>query len=243
MTYCVGIAVNEGLVFVSDSRTNAGVDNVSTYSKMRRYGVPGERQFVICTAGNLATTQGVIAQIERDMRANEDVNLMTVGSVAEAASYLGALNLEQQKKNTGGGPVFEASLLLGGEVAGAPRNLFRIYAEGNYIETSHQTPFLQVGESKYGKPILDRVLSENTPLERAALCGLVSMDATMRSNLTVGPPIEVSIYNTGSLAPCRYVVYDEDSEFLRELKINWNQQIKQAFDRLPPMVWNEGDKS
>jgi len=243
MTYCVGIAVNEGLVFVSDSRTNAGVDNVSTYSKMRRYGVRGERQFVICTAGNLATTQGVIAQIERDIRDNAEVNLMNVSSVAEAASYVGALNLEQQKKNTGGGPVFEASLLLGGEVAGAPRRLFRIYAEGNYIETSNQTPFLQVGESKYGKPILDRVLSVDTPLERAALCGLVSMDATMRSNLTVGPPIEVSIYNTGSLAPCRCVVYDEDSEFLRELKSNWNRLIKQAFDQLPPVVWNEGDKS
>jgi putative proteasome-type protease len=243
MTYCVGIAVDEGLVFVSDSRTNAGVDNVSTYSKMRRYGVPGQRQFVICTAGNLATTQGVIAQVERDMRDDAEVNLMNVSSVAEAASYLGALNLEQQKKNTGGGPVFEASLLLGGEVAGAPRRLFRIYAEGNYIETSNQTPFLQVGESKYGKPILDRVLSVDTPLERAALCGLVSMDATMRSNLTVGPPIEVCIYTTGSLAPCRYVSYDEDSDFLRTLKSNWNQEIKEAFDRMPHMVWNDGEKS
>ncbi|XOV85559.1 MAG: peptidase [bacterium] len=241
MTYCVGIAVNEGLVFVSDSRTNAGVDNVSTYSKMRRYGVPGERQFVICTAGNLATTQGVIAQIERDMRDAAEVNLMNVTSVAEAASYVGALNLEQQKKNTGGGPAFEASLLLGGEVSGAACRLFRIYAEGNFIETSKQTPFLQIGESKYGKPILDRVLSEKTPLERAALCGLVSMDATMRSNLTVGPPIEVVTYTAGSLAPCRYVSYGEDSLFLRNLKSNWNQEIKAAFDRLPPIDWADGD--
>lgn len=240
MTYCVGIAVNEGLVFISDSRTNAGVDNVSTYGKMRSYGVPGERQFVICTAGNLATTQGVIAQIERDMRDAAEINLMNVDSVAEAAGYVGALNLAQQKKNTGGGPVFEASLLVGGEVAGAQARLFRVYAEGNYIETSSQTSFLQIGESKYGKPILDRVLSMDTTLDRAALCGMVSMDATMRSNLTVGPPIELCVYTRGSLQLGRHVSFDEDNDFLRDLKNNWNELINQAFDRLPPISWTDG---
>lgn len=240
MTYCVGIAVNEGLVFISDSRTNAGVDNVSTYSKMRCYGVPGERQFVICTAGNLATTQGVIAQIERDMREGSSTSLLNVGSVAEAATYVGALNLEQQNKNTGGGPAFQASLLVGGEVSGAQARLFRVYAEGNYIETSSQTSFLQIGESKYGKPILDRVLAMDTALDSAALCGMVSMDATMRSNLTVGPPIEVCVYSRGSLLLGRHVSYDEDNDFLRDLKNNWNEQIKQAFDRLPPISWTDG---
>ncbi len=150
------------------------------------------------------------------------------------------LNLEQQKKNTGGGPVFEASLLLGGEVAGAQARLFRIYAEGNYIETSSQTSFLQIGESKYGKPILDRVLSMDTSLDRAALCGMVSMDATMRSNLTVGPPIEVCVYVRGSLQAGRHVSYDEDNKFLRDLKNNWNEQIEEAFDRLPPISWTDG---
>jgi putative proteasome-type protease len=118
--------------------------------------------------------------------------------------------------------------------------LFRIYAEGNYIETSSQTSFLQIGESKYGKPILDRVLSMDTSLDRAALCGMVSMDATMRSNLTVGPPIEVCVYVRGSLQAGRHVSYDEDNKFLRDLKNNWNQQIEEAFDRLPPISWADG---
>ena len=239
MTYCVGICVRNGLVFASDSRTNAGVDSVSEYSKMYSFGVPGERQFTICTAGNLATTQGVISQIERDIRNEVQTNLMTVRSVADAASYIGALSLSQQEKNTGGGPVFEASFLLGGEVLGAKCRLFMIYSAGNYIESSRQTPYLQVGESKYGKPILDRVIKTTTNLEEAALCALVSMESTIRSNLTVGPPVELQVYQCGSLLPGQYTSFPVDSRYWRKLKKSWNVEVRNAFGRLPPVDWNE----
>ncbi|MDH3509114.1 MAG: peptidase [Gammaproteobacteria bacterium] len=243
MTYCVGICVRSGLVFASDSRTNAGVDSVSEYSKMYSFGVPGERQFTICTAGNLATTQGVIAQIERDIRNEVETNLMTVRSVADAATYVGALSVAQQEKHTGGGPVFEASFLLGGEVLGSKCRLLMIYPAGNYIESSAQTPYLQVGESKYGKPILDRVITTSTPLEEAALCALVSMESTIRSNLTVGPPVELQVYQAGGLLPGQYTSFTADSTYWRKLKKSWNAELRSAFSRLPPVDWLERDSS
>jgi putative proteasome-type protease len=243
MTYCVGICVRAGLVFASDSRTNAGVDSVSEYSKMYSFGVPGERQFTICTAGNLATTQGVISQIERDIRNEVETNLMTVSSVADAATYVGALSVAQQGKHTGGGPVFEASFLLGGEVLGSKCRLLMIYPAGNYIESSAQTPYLQVGESKYGKPILDRVITTSTPLEEAALCALVSMESTIRSNLTVGPPVELQVYQAGGLLPGQYTSFTVDSRYWRKLRKGWNAEVRSAFSRLPPVDWLESDSS
>lgn len=238
MTYCVAITVDQGLVLVSDSRTNAGVDNVSTYSKMRSFGVPGERQFIICAAGNLATTQSVLQQVERDIAAAAEVNLMNIATVSDAASYLGRISVERQKQ-TPGGPKFEASFLIGGEVAGARCRSFMVYPEGNYIASSPQTPYLQIGEVKYGKPILDRCIEAQMSLDAAVMCALLSMDATTRSNLTVGPPIEVSAYQGGSLQPSRYVRFGEDSDYLRRLRRTWNQELRAAVDRLPPIDWNE----
>ncbi len=241
MTYCVGINVNEGLVLVSDSITNAGVDSVSEYSKMSTYGRPGERQFILCGAGNLATTQGVITKIERDIRDSIEPNLMSVATVSDAADYIGAISLQQQELNTGGGPTFEASFLLGGEVLGAKMRLYLIYPAGNHIETSSRTPFLQIGESKYGKPILDRVVMMKTPLEEAALCALVSMESTMRSNLTVGPPVELQAYRAGSLQPGQYTAFTGDSRFWRKLRSSWNSEVREAFRRLPRVDWLEVD--
>jgi putative proteasome-type protease len=238
MTYCLGIAVQEGLVFVSDSRTNAGVDNVSAYSKMYSYGVPGERQFFICASGNLATTQGVITQIERDMRKPSATSLLSVSSVADAAAYIGAISRAEQEKNTGGGPIFEANFLVGGEVAGARCRLFMIYPQGNYIQSSRQTPFLQIGESKYGKPILDRIVNMAMPLNQAALCALVSMEATLRSNLTVGPPIELNAYAAGSLQPASYRSFGDEDTYMRDLKLSWDALLQEAFERLPQINWN-----
>ena len=239
MTYCVGINVQAGMVFASDSRTNAGVDSVSEYSKMYSYGRPGERQFIVCTSGNLATTQSVIGRVERDIRDEKETNLMTVGSVTEAADYIGAINVEQQSSNTGGGPAFEASFLVGGEIFGAKMRLYLVYPEGNYIETSSRTPFLQIGESKYGKPILDRVIMMDTPLEEASLCALVSMESTIRSNLTVGPPVELQIYTAGSLEPGQYTSFSADSRYWRKLRKSWNAEVREAFRRLPPVDWTE----
>ena len=241
MTYCVGITVDAGLVFATDSRTNAGVDSVSEYSKMYSYGKPGDRQFVLCTAGNLATTQSVITKIERDIRDAVEPNLMTVRSVSDAASYVGAVSVKEQAKHTGGGALFEASFLLGGEILGARCRLFLIYPAGNHIETSTQTPYLQIGESKYGKPILDRVIMLKTSLEEAALCALVSMESTIRSNLTVGPPVELQVYHAGSLEPGQYTTFTADSRYWRKLKRSWNSEVREAFRRLPPVDWLETD--
>ena len=210
MTYCVGIKLNEGLVMVSDSRTSAGVDNISTYSKMWRYGVPSERQFILCSAGNLATTQAVVAQIERDIKDNAKINLLNVSSLSQASEYIGRVNIECQQQNTGGGPVYESTFLLAGEIMGDKHGLYLIYSQGNYIESSDHVPFLQIGETKYGKPILDRVIQAETSLDQAALCGLVSMDATIRSNLTVGPPIEVAVLSAGILQDSRYLSFNEN---------------------------------
>jgi putative proteasome-type protease len=236
MTYCLAIQLDEGLVFISDSRTNAGVDQISTYSKMHTFGVDGERQFCLLTSGNLATTQGVLNQIRQDIAQAAPVSLLTLGTIEEAADYVGQLSVLQQKK-TGHRPDFEASVLFGGQIRGSPPKVVLIYPQGNHISTSRTTPFLQSGESKYGKPILDRILKPDTALRTAVLCGLVSMDSTMRSNVTVGPPIEVLAYRTDSFVMANRLVLEEDSDYLRELKRNWDERLKDAFRSLPPPTW------
>lgn len=238
MTYCVAIHVNAGLVFVSDSRTNAGVDSVSTYSKMYTFGAPNDRQLVILSAGNLATTQGVINQIKRDIKRQAPVNIMTVPSLIDASDYLGEINLAEQQKHSGSGSGFEASFIIGGQIQGNDSSIHMVYPQGNHITTSGHTHYLQIGEGKYGKPVLDRILEPELNLETAALCALVSMDSTMRSNLTVGPPIDLLIYQADSLQPGRHYNYDADSAYLRELKKNWDINLKEAFNRLPPVSWS-----
>ena len=238
MTYCLGIKVDQGIVMVSDSRTSAGVDNISVYSKMWRFGVPGQRQFALCSAGNLATTQSAIAILERDIKDKAATSLLTVRDMNEASEYIGRVNVESQQQNTGGGAIYETTFLLAGEIAGAENGLYMIYSQGNFIASSAQVPFLQIGEAKYGKPILDRVIKPDTPIERAALCGLVSMEATIRSNLTVGPPVEVCLLDTGSLQPGRYLRFDEDSTYLADLRNAWNQLMQESFDKLQPLVFN-----
>lgn len=238
MTYCVAIMVDNGLVFLSDSRTNAGVDNISTYSKMHRFGNPGERQFVILSAGNLATTQGVIAHIKRDISQQAPVNLMTVSHMTDAADYLGELSLVQQEKLTGGGATYEASFIIGGQISTGTPSIYLVYPQGNHITTSGNTVYLQIGESKYGKPVLDRILAPDVSLETASLCALVSMDSTMRSNITVGPPIELTLYHRDSLTPGNYYLYEEGSEYLKELKKSWDRNLKDAFNSLPQVAWS-----
>ncbi len=239
MTYCVAISVNAGICFISDSRTNAGVDNVSTYSKMHTFGRDGDRQIALLSAGNLATTQGVIGQLEKDIRQSKRQNLLTIATLEDAADYVGEINVAQQEKHTGGGASYEASFIIGGQIAGEDHKAFLVYPQGNHITTSADTPFIQIGESKYGKPILDRIISLESALDTAAVCGLVSMDSTMRSNLTVGPPIEVLIYETNSLLVGRRYRYEESSEYLREINRSWDARLKEAFATMPPISWSE----
>ncbi|WP_341936490.1 peptidase [Marinimicrobium sp. C2-29] len=238
MTYCLAINTENGLVFCSDSRTNAGVDQVSTYSKMYRFGVEGERQFMVLSAGNLATTQAVVSRLKKDVKEEAEVSLLTVESMSDAAEYLGEVNRAQQEKHSdnNGSKGFEASFIIGGQVRGDKPRVMMVYPAGNHITTSKDTRYLQIGESKYGKPILDRILTAKTDLHTAALCALVSMDSTMRSNLTVGPPIELIIYEKDSFS-IQHNRFDEDDEYLRELKKAWDARLVEAFVKLPPIVW------
>jgi putative proteasome-type protease len=240
MTYCVGIRLDEGLVFCSDSRTNAGPDRVSTYSKLHRLSVPGERQLMLMTAGNLATSQAVIAQIERDLREDADFNVRKAQYVSDVADYVGELGLREQTKYSSGGPNAgfnaEATYILGGQIKGQPTELYMIYPEGNHITSSEQYPFLQIGETKYGKPILDRIIRRETPHEIAMRCALVSMDSTMRSNATVGPPIELLFYRADSLSePAHYCKFEENDDYLVELRRSWDSNIHTAFNDLPSL--------
>jgi len=230
-------------VFVSDSRTNAGVDHISTYSKMFTFGSEGQRAFVILTAGNLATTQSVIAQIKRDIKQKTSINLMTVESMTEAAEYIGQLSSSQQQKHStavaGGGFDASASFILGGQVAGSSPRVYMIYPEGNFIKATAENPYQQIGEIKYGKPILDRIITRETSLEEAALAALVSMDSTMRSNATVGPPIDVLIYEKDSFSLGRHFTLQADDPYLLEIKAAWDEKLKEAFAELRRANWSE----
>lgn len=246
MTYCVAIKVNNGLVFASDSRTHAGVDQINIYSKMFTFAVNGERVFIILTSGNLATTQAVISRIEHDINKDANTHLYNVESLTEAAEYVGGLSLAQQKKHQVKGPKGEkfdasASFIFGGQIAGREPKVFMIYPEGNFIVATKRTPYLQIGEVKYGKPVLDRIIGEETSLEEAALCAMVSMDSTMRSNATVGPPIEVLIYEKDRLRLDRHFTFKEDNSCLLELKVAWDQKIKAAFSELTRFNWQRAE--
>lgn len=249
MTYCLAIALDQGLVFCSDSRTNAGPDRVSTYSKMHRFAVPGDRSLVILTAGNLATSQAVVSRLQRDLEENTECNLFNARYVSDAAEYLGRLSLaEQGKYKDLGGPQAgfnaSASFIIGGQIKGQDQELYMVYPEGNHITASDLYPYLQIGEIKYGKPILDRIIRAHTPVETAMRCALVSIDSTMRSNATVGPPIECLFYRRGSLTPHeRYWMLEENHPYLSALRQSWDDNIRAAFDRLPSLSsMLEGDE-
>jgi putative proteasome-type protease len=236
MTYCLAIKVQQGLVFASDSRTNAGVDQLSTFSKMFTFGIDGQRAFVVLTAGNLATTQSVIGHLQRDLRKGVEPNLYTVESMEDAAHYIGSLSREEQERH-GGKVDTSASFILGGQIAGGSPQLCLVYPQGNFIGATDETPYLQIGEVKYGKPILDRIIQKDTPLTEAALCALVSMDSTTRSNATVGPPIEVMVYPADQLRLDERVVFTADNPYLSDLKLAWDAKLKEAFTELRRYSW------
>jgi len=240
MTYCLAINVNDGLVFCSDSRTNAGTDNVSVYSKMHTFIWPGQRFFVLLSAGNLATTQAVVKKLNNDIPAGLAPNLLTVNSMQEAADYLGVVSTQVQKLHTSRDTAttsFEATFVFGGQIAGQAPEMFMVYPQGNYIHESREHPFLQIGEIKYGKPILDRVIKRDVSLERAARCALVSMNSTIRSNVTVGPPVELLIYERDSLGEGRRIYFSEDDPYARQLSERWNEGLMKALQDLPPFPW------
>jgi len=242
MTYCVGILLNEGLVMASDSRTNAGVDRVSTFSKMFRFRVDGERVMCLVTAGNLSITQAMVSKLAEDNKRSDSPNLLNAANMFEAAQCIGdAMRViydregEHLKKHN---VTFTSSFIFGGQIKGEAPRLFRIYEAGNFIEAGDDTPYFQIGETKYGKPILDRVIAPETPLTEAAKCALISFDSTMRSNISVGPPIDVFCYRRDSLAAAFHQRLDEDDPYMAEIRHGWGEGLKAAFNGLRTPDWN-----
>lgn len=240
MTYCLAIKVKEGLVFASDSRTNAGLDHVSTYSKMYSFLWPGNRSFVLLSAGNLATTQAVAKQLRTDAENPLAESLLTVPNTDAAADYIGRVSVAVQRNQAerdNSNSLFEATFIFGGQIAGQESAIFLVYPQGNYIHESPEHPFLQIGEIKYGKPILDRVIRRDTPLELAGRCALVSLNSTIRSNLTVGPPVELLFVPDNDFAGGHRLSLSEDDPFYRAISDAWSEGLRQALNRLPSFPW------
>ena len=245
MTYCCAIKVNAGMVFLSDSRTNAGVDAISTFRKMLIYERAGDRFMVMLSAGNLSISQSVreILQTEsvRDPESGDPITIWNARSMFDAAQVLGAavrhINQRDGAALRQAGLEFNVSLILGGQIAGEGMRLFLVYSAGNFIEATTETPFFQIGESKYGKPVLDRVVEPEMPLDEATKCALVSMDSTMMSNLSVGLPLDLVVYEAGALASDRVVCIDQENPYFEMLHKSWGQRLRQVFDSIEDPQW------
>ncbi|MEM9552211.1 MAG: proteasome-type protease [Pseudomonadota bacterium] len=239
MTYCVGMVLNKGLVFVSDTRTNAGVDNISTFQKMFTWERPGERAMVLMTAGNLATTQAVVSLLEERTKAPEDrdPSLLIVPSMFQAARLVAETLREVIESLEEGGPTadspFGATLILGGQIAGGPPRLFLIYPEGNFIEAGGDTPFFQIGETKYGRPILVRAYDADMSFEQAIKLLLVSFDSTLKANLSVGAPFDLQVIDRNSYKLGISQRIEFEDPYYQAVSKNWGEALKIALDSLP----------
>jgi putative proteasome-type protease len=242
MTYCVGLLVKDGMVMLSDSRTNAGVDNISTYRKMAIWETPGDRVIVVMSAGNLAITQSAIQLMNEGMPQGEGrLSIKNVTSMYEAARLAGWALREVDRVDgpalRASGVGFGASLLVGGQIKGRRLRMFQIYGEGNFIQAMPETPYLQIGEFKYGKPIIDRVVQYDTSLATAAKCALVSMDSTVKSNLSVAPPIDLLVYERDSLKIKIHTVMKDNDPYWNSLRKAWDDGLTERFRQLPDPPW------
>jgi putative proteasome-type protease len=235
VTYCVGMCLEAGLIFAADSRTNAGVDHIATFRKMHKFVVPDERMITLMSSGNLATTQSVLSLLRMRLQGNVP-NLFNCQSLYEVAELVGHTLREVVRRDSGqaqGEVDFGCSFILGGQIRGEAPRLFHVYPEGNFIESTPDTPYFQIGESKYGKPIVDRVIQYQTGLEQAARCALISIDSTLRSNLSVGLPLDLLLYARDSFTDARHYNIDEAHEGFRRLQEAWATGLRQAFESLP----------
>nr|ART89647.1 FIG00441227: hypothetical protein [uncultured bacterium] len=249
MTYCVGIKLNAGLVFLSDSRTNAGVDHISTFRKMIVYERPNDRFMVLLSAGNLSISQSVreLLQVEQlkdhTSEGAEPITIWNAKSMFDAARVLGQTVRRVYDRDAESlkhaGVEFNVSLVFGGQIRGEGMRLFHVYSAGNFIEATDETPYFQIGESKYGKPVLDRVITPDTPLAEAAKCALVSMDSTMKSNLSVGPPLDLVVYEANRFESDKVVCIDMSNPYYRMLHMGWGQKLREVFDSLEDPVWDD----
>ncbi|TGD84953.1 peptidase [Mycolicibacterium sp. CH28] len=242
MTYCVGVMLDKGMIFASDSRTNAGVDNFAKFCKMTVFEQPGDRVIVLLSSGNLAGTQAVISVLtQRCADGAATTNLLGARTMFDAVRLVADAMRDIEKRDSGylaqNNIRFNASFIVGGQIRGEPVRLFRIYAEGNFIEAGLDTPFFQTGETKYGKPILDRVITPDTALADATKCVLVSFDSTMRSNLSVGMPIDLICYERDTLELRRRRRFDEGDPYFTTLSDEWGEGVRQVFRQLPDLRW------
>ncbi len=242
MTYCIGVKLDSGMILASDSRTHAGVDNFAKFCKMTVFERRGDRVIVLLSSGNLAGTQAVIGVLNQRLvvgdaadslwgaRTMFDVSML----VADAMRDIERRDGEYLEDNEVG---FNASFIVGGQVKGEPMRLFRIYAEGNFIEAGADTPYFQTGETKYGKPVIERVVTPSMPLADATKCVLVSFDSTMRSNLSVGMPIDLICYQRDSLEVTRRRRFDTGDAYFTQLGTEWSEGTRQVFRQLPELRW------
>lgn len=243
MTYCVALKLDAGMVFASDSRTNAGVDHVSSFKKMKVFAEEDDRVIVILSSGNLSITQGAIKLIEENSRKpGTRKTPMTAESMYEVAELLGRALRDVHERD---GPYLQqsnidarASFILGGQIKGGPQRLYHVYSEGNFIESTPETPYFQIGESKYGKPVIDRVVQADTSLLEATKCLLVSFDSTMRSNISVGMPIDLLIYRNNSLRIGMEYRVEETDDYFKMIHEQWGAGLRKVFAELPNPEWN-----
>jgi len=233
--------LDAGLVFLSDSRTNAGVDHINTFRKMHVFEQEGERVLVLMTAGNLSISQSIVNTLREKLQSSQGINLHKVKNMFEAAKHVGDCLREVHARDAEAldkfGVDFASSVILGGQIKGEEQRVFSIYAAGNFIEATRDTPYFQIGESKYGKPIIDRVVSPKTSLDEAAKCALISMDSTIRSNLSVGLPLDLVIYERDGLKIKRHVNITKESAYYGQISKQWGEHLRQGFAELPDPVW------
>lgn len=240
MTYCVGMLLDAGLVFLADSRTSAGVDQVSTFRKITVFEKPGDRVMVLLSAGNLAISQAVVS-LMREQQASDGPSIDNAVNMFEAARTIGDVLREVHRRDSGAlkdhNVEFNASFVLGGQIGTEPPRLFSIYAPGNFIEATGDTPYFQIGESKYGKPIIDRVVTRSTSLAQAAKCALISMDSTIRSNLSVGLPLDLLCIKRDALRIQSHINIDTDHAYFQMIRTRWSESLRHAFHELPDPEW------
>ena len=242
MTYCVGLLLEQGIVFASDSRTNAGLDNVAKFCKMTVFERKGDRVIVLLSSGNLAGTQTVISMLkQRNHIEDGNCTLWSAKTMLDVvfcvSDVMRAVEARDAKRLDESDVSFNASLIVGGQIGGEPMRLFRVYAEGNFIEASEDTPFFQTGEAKYGRPIIDRVIVPSTNLVDAIKCVLVSFDSTMRSNLSVGMPIDLLCYQRDTLEVRMRRRFEHNDAYFSALSHAWSRGIREVFAKLPDLQW------
>jgi putative proteasome-type protease len=243
MTYCVGVALDQGIIFGSDSRTNAGVDNFATFCKTTVFERRDDRVIVLLSSGNLAGTQAVVNRIRQVAdNLSAETTIWTANTMFDVAMHVSDVVRDVERRDgsyleRGGG--FNASFIIGGQIKGESMRLFRTFREGNFIEATRDTPFFQTGEAKYGKPILDRVIHPSTDMMDAAKCVLVSFDATMRSNLSVGMPIDLACYQKDSLVLSMRKRFTHDDPYFSSLTSSWEKGVKELFRQMPQPSWDD----